>query len=58
MPSLTVENYVKGIYFIAAASGQPITDAMVSTGEISRELGVSPGSVTGMLKSLTEDGLT
>lgn len=58
VPSLTVENYVKGIYFIAAASGQPITDAMVSTGEISRELGVSPGSVTGMLKSLTEDGLT
>jgi DtxR family Mn-dependent transcriptional regulator len=58
VPSLTVENYVKGIYFLAAADGGPITEVVVSTGEISREMGVSPGSVTGMLKSLTEDGLT
>lgn len=58
MASLTVENYVKLIYQIAA--GEPGTDGsgVVSTGEISREMGVSPGSVTSMLKTLTEAGLT
>ncbi len=51
MPSLTVENYVKTIYLIGArkASGQA-----VSTGEIAQGLNVSPGTVTGMLKTLSE----
>jgi DtxR family Mn-dependent transcriptional regulator len=48
MPSLTVENYVKTIYQIAAAqSGRP-----ASTGQIAGALGVAPGTVTSMLKTL------
>jgi len=48
VPSLTVENYVKTIYQIAAAqSGQP-----ASTGQIAAALDVSPGTVTSMLKTL------
>lgn len=51
MPSLTVENYVKTIYLIAAR-GRP--DDSVATGEIAQALDVSPGTVTGMLKTLSE----
>jgi len=48
MPSLTVENYVKTIYQLTAAQGgQP-----ASTGQIAAALDVSPGTVTGMLKTL------
>ena len=48
MPSLTVENYVKTIYQLTAAQdGRP-----ASTGQIAAALGVSPGTVTGMLKTL------
>ena len=48
MPSLTVENYVKTIYQITAEqSGRPAT-----TGQIAAVLGVSPGTVTSMLKTL------
>jgi DtxR family Mn-dependent transcriptional regulator len=48
VPSLTVENYVKTIYQIAAAqAGQP-----ASTGQIAAALDVSPGTVTSMLKTL------
>ena len=48
MPSLTVENYVKTIYQIATAQdGRPAT-----TGQIAAALGVSPGTVTSMLKTL------
>ncbi len=53
MPSLTVENYAKQIYQIcAAAGGKPAT-----TGQIATQLGVSPGSVTSMLKTLSESNL-
>ena len=51
MPSLTVENYLKAIYLIA--SDQPEGEA-VSTGEIAQALNVTPGTVTGMLKTLSE----
>lgn len=52
-PSLTVENYVKQIYQIcASAGGEPAT-----TGQIATQLGVSPGSVTSMLKTLSESQL-
>jgi DtxR family Mn-dependent transcriptional regulator len=54
VPSLTVENYVKTIYLIAAR--HPTGEA-VSTGEVAQGLGVSPGSVTGMLKTLSEADL-
>jgi DtxR family Mn-dependent transcriptional regulator len=53
MPSLTVENYVKAIYQLAhdADSGA------VATGQISAALGVLPGTVTSMLKTLDESNL-
>jgi len=46
--SLTVENYAKTIYQLTAAQeGRP-----ASTGQIAAALGVSPGTVTSMLKTL------
>ena len=54
MPSLTVENYVKTIYQIAARQG---ADRSVATGELAQAMGVSPGTVTGMLKTLSEGDL-
>ncbi len=48
MASLTVENYAKTIYQLTAAQdGRPAT-----TGQIATALGVSPGTVTSMLKTL------
>jgi DtxR family Mn-dependent transcriptional regulator len=53
LPSLTVENYVKGIYQICAGTGgQP-----AATGQLAAALGVSPGTVTSMLKTLSESNL-
>lgn len=51
MPSLTVENYVKTIYQLAQRdpSGRNIP-----TGELAQAMSVSPGTVTGMLKTLSE----
>lgn len=55
MPSLTVENYVKMIYLINA---RRVGDQAVSTGELAHALAVSPGTVTGMLKTLSEADLS
>jgi DtxR family Mn-dependent transcriptional regulator len=52
MASLTVENYVKTIYQLAEAGG-----AAVATGQIAAALGVLPGTVTSMLKTLDESQL-
>jgi DtxR family Mn-dependent transcriptional regulator len=52
--SLTVENYVKGIYLIGARSAP---GTAVATGALATALGVSPGTVTGMLKTLSEADL-
>lgn len=52
MASLTIENYVKAIYQIAGNDGQP-----AATGRLAESLGVSPGTVTSMLKTLSESGL-
>ncbi len=52
MPSLTVENYVKTIFQICAASGEP-----AATGQLAAALSVSPGTVTSMLKTLSESSL-
>ncbi len=52
MPSLTVENYVKAIYQLA-----PGEKSAVATGQISESLGVLPGTVTSMLKTLDESRL-
>ncbi|MGI9178842.1 MAG: metal-dependent transcriptional regulator [Pirellulales bacterium] len=48
MPSLTVENYVKTIEQIACSQG----GQHATTGQIAAALGVSPGTVTSMLKTL------
>jgi DtxR family Mn-dependent transcriptional regulator len=53
--SLTVENYVKTIALIAARAGRD--DGTVGTGELAQALRVSPGTVTGMLKTLSEANL-
>lgn len=53
MPSLTVENYVKAIHQISAAQG----GGSAQTGQLAAALGVSPGTVTSMLKTLSESGL-
>jgi DtxR family Mn-dependent transcriptional regulator len=53
MPSLTVENYLKAILQIGAGDGS----VSVATGQLAVALGVSPGSVTSMLKTLDETGL-
>ncbi len=53
MPSLTVENYVKTIYQICADQH----GAASATGQIAEAMGVTPGTVTAMLKTLSEGGL-
>ena len=53
MPSLTVENYLKAILQLELKSGRP----RVSTGALATRLAVSPGSVTSMLKTLSESEL-
>ena len=52
MPSLTIENYVKTIYLIFIGQRQP-----VATGQLADALGVAPGTVTSMAKTLSESGL-
>jgi DtxR family Mn-dependent transcriptional regulator len=52
MASLTVENYVKTIYQLAEPD-----EAAVATGQIAAALGVLPGTVTSMLKTLDESKL-
>lgn len=52
MASLTIENYVKAIYQLSAGErGQ------AATGKLAEALRVSPGTVTSMLKTLSESGL-
>jgi len=53
MPSLTVENYLKAILQTGLRSGEEC----VSTGRLAAALNVSPGTVTSMLKTLSESGL-
>lgn len=53
MPSLTIENYVKTIY--QTCIDQDSKPA--ATGQLAESLGVSPGTVTSMLKTLGASGL-
>ncbi len=53
MATLTVENYLKATLQIAISDG---TD-WVTTGKLAQALGVSPGTVTSMLKTLGDSGL-
>jgi len=53
LSSLTIENYVKAIYQIGARQD----DRPAATGQLAAALEVSPGTVTSMLKTLSESGL-
>lgn len=53
MTSLTVENYLKSIYQICSRQ----EDRPAATGALAESLSVSPGTVTSMLKTLSESGL-
>ena len=54
MTTSTVEDYLKCIH-----REQRLGDGrLVSTGRVAREMGVAPGTVTAMMKTLTEAGLT
>ena len=53
MASLTIENYVKAIYQI----GSTQDNRAAATGQLAEALQVSPGTVTSMLKTLSESGL-
>ncbi len=53
LASLTVENYVKTIYQLGAGEG----GMPAATGQLAAALGVSPGTVTSMLKTLSESNL-
>ena len=52
MPSLTVENYIKAIFQICLNG-----EGQAATGQLANALGVSPGTVTSMLKTLSEGSL-
>jgi DtxR family Mn-dependent transcriptional regulator len=52
LPSLTVENYIKTIFQICLNG-----DGQAATGQLASALGVSPGTVTSMLKTLSEGDL-
>lgn len=53
MASLTIENYVKAIYQLASGKDR----GSASTGSLAAQLGVSPSSVTSMLKALHDSEL-
>ncbi len=52
MPSSTVENYLKTILRLEAEG-----EGATTVGEIARELGVTPGTVTTMMRHLRDRGL-
>ena len=52
VPSLTVENYVKAIFQVSLTG-----EGQAATGQLAGALGVSPGTVTSMLKTLSESNL-
>jgi DtxR family Mn-dependent transcriptional regulator len=53
MPTSTVEDYLKCIHREERAGN----GRLVSTGKIALEMNVAPGTVTAMMKTLTESGL-
>ncbi|MBX9653758.1 metal-dependent transcriptional regulator [bacterium] len=53
MATLTVETYVKAIYQICTEAHS----RSAATGSVAKRLGVSPGTVTSMLRTLAESGL-
>lgn len=53
MPTPTIENYVKRIWRL----GEDSPDGLVALGALAQGLGVTAGTVTSMLKTLSEAGL-
>ena len=53
LSTLTIENYVKTIYQLCSTKGE----SPAATGEIAAALNVSPGTVTSMLKTLSQSGM-
>jgi DtxR family Mn-dependent transcriptional regulator len=53
MVTLTVENYVKTIFQLCSETNT----LSASTGAVAKRIGVSPGTVTSMLRTLAESGL-
>ena len=53
MPTLTVENYLKTILQLELRT----QSKWISTGQLSKSLNVSPGTVTSMIKNLAESKL-
>ena len=53
MPSLTVENYLKTVLLIEMKTGSE----WISTGALAEAMTVAPGTVTSMMKTLSESGL-
>jgi DtxR family transcriptional regulator, Mn-dependent transcriptional regulator len=53
MVSLTIENYIKAIYLLTVGKSPPLA----TTGKLAEALSVLPGTVTSMLKTLSEAGL-
>ena len=53
MPTSTVENYLKAILVRSADK-----DAVVATGTLAEALGVTPGTITTMVKSIAAQGLS
>ena len=50
--SVSVQDYVKAVYSLESRSG-----AAVSTNDLAERLGVTPGSVSGMVRKLVANGL-
>ena len=55
LPSSTVENYLKAIY--AGTSGPAVKNRLMPMGQLATALGVTPGTATTMVKTLSESGL-
>jgi DtxR family transcriptional regulator, Mn-dependent transcriptional regulator len=53
LPSLTVENYVRAIFHVC----QTDDNHRAATGQVAIAMKVSPGTVTSMLKTLSDSGL-
>jgi DtxR family transcriptional regulator, Mn-dependent transcriptional regulator len=53
MPSITVENYLKAILHLRGESSQ---EGRVAVGRIATHLGLTPGTVTTMMKHLAKEG--
>ena len=49
--SASIQDYAKAVYVLEAREG-----AAVSTNELAERLGVTPGSVSAMVRKLTEVG--